>query len=193
MSRTTTLRMWLPRDVSEAATAADFARSAADRSATGRPCSLGARMRSWLRNAIELCTLSDIGLGASYSVLHAPAPASDNEGPFWGGTHVGARRVSSGECDRPIAFQHLRPGSTPVARIRAFIPSSQDVRAHPTSVECEYQVVGSGPDRLLHLSTFGSATRQSERKSSQSLQLNLATARELVDIVVEAFPEIARP
>ena len=80
-----------------------------------------------------------------------------------------------------------------MARIRSFSQSSQDVRRHPTTVDCEHRVVGSGPDRLLHLSTFGSDARQSERKSSQSLQIDLARARELVEIIVEAFPEIRYP
>lgn len=79
-----------------------------------------------------------------------------------------------------------------MARVRSFRPSSQHVLPHPTTVECEHRVVGSGPDRLLHLSTFGSSARLSQRKSSQSLQLDITRARELVDIIIEAFPEIRR-
>lgn len=80
-----------------------------------------------------------------------------------------------------------------MARIRSFAPSRQDVRPHPTEVDCEHPVVGTGPDRVFHLSTFGSDSRQSERKSSQSLQLDLTHARELVEIIVAAFPGIRRP
>lgn len=80
-----------------------------------------------------------------------------------------------------------------MARVRSFALSSQEIRPHPTTVECEHRLIGAGDERLLHLSTFGSSSRQSERKSSQSLQFDLAMARELVDIIVESFPEIKHP
>lgn len=80
-----------------------------------------------------------------------------------------------------------------MARVRSFTRSTQTIRRHPTEVDCEFATIGEGTDRLLHLSTFGSDERRSERKSSQSLQIDLARARELVDIIVSAFPEIRRP
>lgn len=79
-----------------------------------------------------------------------------------------------------------------MARVRSFARSAQDVRVHPTEVDCEYTVVGDGDDRLLHLSTFGSDSRVSERKSSQSIQFDVNRARELMDIIVAAFPELNR-
>lgn len=80
-----------------------------------------------------------------------------------------------------------------MARVRSFLPSQQDVRPHPTEVDCEYRVVGtSSGDRLLHLSTFGSDERASVRKSSQSLQFDLEGARELVSIIETTFPELRR-
>ncbi len=79
-----------------------------------------------------------------------------------------------------------------MARVRSFSPSSQNVRVHPTEVDCEYVVIKEGPHRLLHLSTFGSDDRASERKSSQSLQLDMDRARELIEILNHAFPEIRR-
>lgn len=45
----------------------------------------------------------------------------------------------------------------------------------------------------LHLSTFGSDDRQSDRKSSQSIQLDRKRAAELVEILLKAFPDIQRP
>lgn len=80
-----------------------------------------------------------------------------------------------------------------MARIRQVLRGSQDVRPHPTEVDCFYQVV-SAPDgaRLVHLSTFGSAERQSEPKSSQSLQLDESAARELVQVLLESFPAIGQ-
>lgn len=78
-----------------------------------------------------------------------------------------------------------------MARIKQVLRGTQDVRPHPTEVDCFYQVV-TAPDgtRLVHLSTFGSAERQSEPKSSQSLQLDEAAARELVNVLLESFPAI---
>lgn len=80
-----------------------------------------------------------------------------------------------------------------MARVRSFSSSGQRVSRHPTEVDCEYTVIDDGRVRLLHLSTFGSDNRASERKSSQSIQLGIERARELVDIIVETYPEIRRP
>lgn len=77
-----------------------------------------------------------------------------------------------------------------MARVRLFAQSIQTVRVHPTEVDCEYAIVDDGVAHLLHLSTFGSDDRKSDRKSSQSLQLDLERARELVDIIRRAFPQI---
>ncbi len=77
-----------------------------------------------------------------------------------------------------------------MARISSFARSVQNVRVHPTEVDCEYTVVDDGATRFLHLSTFGSDGRKSDRKSSQSLQLDVGRARELVAIIRKAFPEI---
>lgn len=80
-----------------------------------------------------------------------------------------------------------------MARVRSISPSDQRIKPHPSEVDCEYTVVEGSGMRLLHLSTFGSDDRASERKSSQSLQLDVERARELVDIIVKTFPEIVRP
>lgn len=76
---------------------------------------------------------------------------------------------------------------TVLAVIRNFLEGTQTVRPHPTEVQCYYQVLDE-PERRVHLSTFGSADRTSEPKSSQSLQLNEERARELVDILERIFP-----
>lgn len=80
-----------------------------------------------------------------------------------------------------------------MARIREFMPSNQNVKIHPTEVDCEYTTVEKNGVRMLHLSTFGSDERASERKSSQSMQLDIERARELIDIIVKAFPSLRRP
>lgn len=76
-----------------------------------------------------------------------------------------------------------------MAAIRRFIPGSQQVRPHPTEVDCYFQVL-AGLDTRVHLSTFGSADRVSQPKSSQSIQLDEARARELIRILEEAFPRV---
>lgn len=76
--------------------------------------------------------------------------------------------------------------------MRSFSPSRQDIRPHPTEVDCEHRVVVDGATRLLHLTTFGSDDRASKPKSSQSIQLDIDAARELVAIIESAFPELRR-
>lgn len=76
-----------------------------------------------------------------------------------------------------------------MARIRSFSPGQQNVTWHPSEVDCFHQVVSSpSGDSVLHLSTFGSETRQSDPKSSQSLQLDHERARELAAILATTFP-----
>lgn len=78
-----------------------------------------------------------------------------------------------------------------MARLRSFEAGTQDVRVHPTEVDCFHQAL-TAPDgtRYLHLSTFGSDTRRSGPKSSQSIQLDESMARKLVAIIRETFPGI---
>lgn len=76
-----------------------------------------------------------------------------------------------------------------MARIRSFCPGQQDVKWHPSEVDCFHQVISSpSGDTVLHLSTFGSDARQREPKSSQSLQLDRQRAHELASLLAAAFP-----
>lgn len=77
-----------------------------------------------------------------------------------------------------------------MALIRSFVESSQNIRRHRTEVDCEHAVIGQGPERVLHLSTFGSDYRAGERKSSQSIQLDQDRAGELLTLIRRAFPEL---
>lgn len=77
-----------------------------------------------------------------------------------------------------------------MALIRSFAPSSQEIGRHSSEVDCEYVRITTPPEPVLHLSTFGSDARQSERKSSQSIQIDAARAAELVWILQDAFPGI---
>jgi hypothetical protein len=44
---------------------------------------------------------------------------------------------------------------------------------------------------MLQLSTYGSESRASQQKVSQTLQLNKEAAAELIDIVKRAFPGLS--
>jgi hypothetical protein len=77
-----------------------------------------------------------------------------------------------------------------MARVRSFGPSNQRLKAHPTEVDCEFGVVDDHGVRLLHLTTFGSDDRASDKKSSQSLQLDAEQAGQLVEIIERTFPHL---
>ncbi|MGW5193507.1 hypothetical protein ACWEOO_29945 [Kribbella sp. NPDC004138] len=75
-----------------------------------------------------------------------------------------------------------------MAKIRTFSEGTQSVKAHPTDVDCFYQIVIDGDgNKLLHLTTFGSDERRSNPKSSQSIQLDEERARELIRVIEVAF------
>lgn len=81
-----------------------------------------------------------------------------------------------------------------MAKVSSFVKGTQSVKFHPTEVECHYQVFDALDGRtILHLSTFGSDHRESEPKSSQSLQLDEDRARELMELINDAFPSLAAP
>jgi hypothetical protein len=75
-----------------------------------------------------------------------------------------------------------------VARIRSLSPMVANVRPHRTAVDCEYQKVTDGDAVYLHLSTFGSDERQSEKKVSQTMQFGRETAAQLLAAIRETFP-----
>ncbi|WIX85852.1 hypothetical protein [Amycolatopsis sp. DG1A-15b] len=78
-----------------------------------------------------------------------------------------------------------------MARLRSFEKGTQNVKAHPTEVDCFHQVITAADGtRLLHLTTFGSDSRRSGPKSSQSLQIDESTARELMAVIRATFPKI---
>lgn len=67
-----------------------------------------------------------------------------------------------------------------MARVRSIVVGSQDVRPHPTEVDCSVQVISdTSGDRLFHLSSFGSDQRSTVPKVSQTLQFDVESARAL--------------
>jgi hypothetical protein len=118
-----------------------------------------------------------------------PARArSEEERPA--GARLSAQQAF-GVTARIAATAHMIDGGlTPIlgglmARVREFLPTTQRLSVHTTTVECEFGTVGEGGSRVLHLSTFGSKDRASERKSSQSIQLDVEHARQLVVIIAD--------
>jgi 5-methylcytosine-specific restriction protein B len=78
-----------------------------------------------------------------------------------------------------------------MARIREFYQTTKASKAHPTEVECGYQIVGDHGEVLLQLSTYGSDDRASEKKTSQTIQIDRQRATELVQILMQSFPGLA--
>lgn len=76
-----------------------------------------------------------------------------------------------------------------MARIRSLQSGSQNVRPHKSEVDCFWQLIQTDTTPLLHLTTFGSDSRQWEPKSSQSIQLDEELARQLVQVIRTVFPD----
>lgn len=80
-----------------------------------------------------------------------------------------------------------------MARIRSFFRDARVSTLHPTEVECGYQILTSDDGgRLLQLSTYGSDARKSEKKVSQTIQLDEAMAGELDALLRDTFPTLGR-
>ncbi|BCN43457.1 hypothetical protein [Prescottella equi] len=78
-----------------------------------------------------------------------------------------------------------------MARIRSISKGTQSIRPHDTLVDCFFDTVADeNGDTLLHLTTFGSDYRRSKPKSSQSIQIDIAMAKQLVEVIYDAFPAL---
>lgn len=80
-----------------------------------------------------------------------------------------------------------------MARITHFeqLETIHGSRRH-TDVDCGHRVVDLPGGRLLQLDTYGSNERQMPGKTSQSIQLDEAAARDLVRVLLKAFPQLRR-
>ena len=58
-------------------------------------------------------------------------------------------------------------------------------------VECGYTMFEKGGQRYLQLDTYGSSERQIPGKTSQSIQLNVESARQLKALIQKTFLELA--
>ncbi|GGR70351.1 hypothetical protein GCM10010220_22990 [Streptomyces parvulus] len=67
--------------------------------------------------------------------------------------------------------------------------SSESQRLHGP-VTCGHRTFTTDGRRILQLDTYGSAERVIPDKISQSIQLDADSARELLKIITESFPDI---
>lgn len=75
-----------------------------------------------------------------------------------------------------------------MARVREIYQDQGSGRVHPTEVECGWQVVRAADgSKLLQLSTYGSDQRKSDKKVSQTIQLDRRSAVQLADILTATF------
>ncbi|WP_328708238.1 hypothetical protein [Microbispora hainanensis] len=77
-----------------------------------------------------------------------------------------------------------------MAKVREFFEDKKSSVSHPTVVDCGYQVVHTSEGVFLQLSTYGSDHRQTQKKTSQTLQLDREHAAQLLRILVATFPDL---
>lgn len=68
---------------------------------------------------------------------------------------------------------------------------SESQRLHGP-VTCGYRAFDVDGRRILQLDTYGSTERKIPDKTSQSIQLDADSARELLKIIEDAFPGLTR-
>lgn len=77
-----------------------------------------------------------------------------------------------------------------MALVRNFIKIMPKNKSHPTEVDAEWCVVESETFKLLQISTFGSDSRQSQPKVSQTLQFDKNSAAILKKAIEQIFPDL---
>lgn len=77
-----------------------------------------------------------------------------------------------------------------MARIRSFTHSSSNGSSHPTETDALWSAVQTTNSTFLQVSTYGSDTRVSKPKVSQTLQFDRASALLLKQAIEATFPEI---
>lgn len=78
-----------------------------------------------------------------------------------------------------------------MALIEGFDPSANDAQRVHGPVRCGYRAFTVDGKTVVQLDTYGSDERAIPGKISQSLQLDVDGARELIGILREAFPGLA--
>ncbi len=78
-----------------------------------------------------------------------------------------------------------------MARIRSFTQVSSGSSVHPTETDAQWSIVRGPGGSLLQISTYGSDSRASQPKVSQTVQLDREMAALLKEAIEIAFPGIA--
>ena len=74
-----------------------------------------------------------------------------------------------------------------MALVREFVEKAKERQTVHDEVECRYSIFSSGGKRYLQLETFGSPTRKLKGKTSQSVQFDETSLRELQRIIEKAL------
>ncbi len=77
-----------------------------------------------------------------------------------------------------------------MARISDFTPVTSQRQSMHELVECGWRYFDVQGRRLLQLDTYGSSDRKIRGKISQSVQLDEEAAKQLLNIIAEAFPRL---
>ncbi|SEC33596.1 hypothetical protein SAMN04490356_3761 [Streptomyces melanosporofaciens] len=77
-----------------------------------------------------------------------------------------------------------------MARIEAFHGINGDVQRLHGPVVCGYRSFAVDGRVIVQIDTYGSPERKIPNKVSQSIQLDVKGARELIGILQEVFPEL---
>lgn len=79
-----------------------------------------------------------------------------------------------------------------MARIVGFDEVTLESTRIHEGVSCGWRAFSAGGERILQLDTYGSETRKILGKVSQSIQLDQASAQELLRIILRTFPALER-
>lgn len=79
-----------------------------------------------------------------------------------------------------------------MARIGRLFEVESDARKEHGPVDCGYRTFDTNGKTLLQLDTYGSTQRAQPGTISQSLQVDEATAEQLIEILERAFPRLAK-
>ena len=77
-----------------------------------------------------------------------------------------------------------------MALIEGFDPSRKTTSNEHKPIRCAYRSFAVSGRTLLQLDTGGSEDRENPGKQSQTLQLDVEVARQLVEILRATFPEL---
>ena len=77
-----------------------------------------------------------------------------------------------------------------MALISEFRPTSAERTTRHEPVICGWRAFDLDGERLLQLDTYGRSDRAMPDKVSQSIQLDRDGAKELLDLIRRAFPEL---